>query len=389
MKQSSSLLKDNFNRRDWRPVFYDPRKNNFQKEIADLKRENHGLVVIDRLRTQIEELFLLRNPKLRFAGNEERQKGLKIFLAELPAVKAGVWVYFPWQNQLVTFLKEPLHQELRTARNVYLISKKEQKKFYRARIGILGLSIGSQAALTLTMTGGAKYLKLADPDEISGSNLNRIRSPFSDLGVNKAVAVARQILGINPYSRFRVYPKGLTEQNLNEFLLKPKLDLLIEEMDNLYLKIKLREKAREARIPVIMATDNGDNIIIDVERYDLNPHYSILHGRLGKLKADDLKNINPTELSKITARIAGAEIATLRMIESVAEVGKTIYSWPQLGNAATLCGGVLTYVARKIILGEKIKEGRIDFNADRLFDSLAADDSIRRKKLLKKLFARK
>ncbi|MBI4359148.1 MAG: ThiF family adenylyltransferase, partial [Candidatus Nealsonbacteria bacterium] len=346
------------------------------------------LVVVDEVENQLRELFLLRNPHYRF--KKESPSDFQSFREKLSAGKKiwkiGRWVYYPWLNYLVHFLDENFYQEQRTSRNVYLITKAEQRKFYRAKIGVLGSSIGSHAALTVALTGGAKCLKLADPDEISISNLNRIRLPFYAVGLNKAVAVARQIYEINPYAKITVMREGLTEKNLKSFLLRPRLNLIIEEMDNLYLKIRVREFARRARIPVITGTDNGDNIIIDIERYDLHPDYPIFHGRLGRLKADDLKNISPAELPKITARIAGAEIATLRMIESVAEVGKTIYSWPQLGNAATLCGGVLTYVARKIILGERIKEGRIEFNVDGLLGALAPDDSIQREKLLKKLF---
>jgi molybdopterin/thiamine biosynthesis adenylyltransferase len=281
-------------------------------------------------------------------------------------------------------LDEKLLFEIRTARNLYLISKDEQKRFYNARIAVAGLSVGSHVALTITMTGGSKFLKIADPDEISASNLNRIRTGMHNIGVNKAVAVSRQIYEINPFAKLEVFSEGINEKNIEKFLLKPKVDLLIEEMDNLYLKIKIREIAKKHKIPVIMATDNGDNIIVDIERYDLKPNYPILHG-LVKLASDDLKNIPPQEIPKYAAKIAGANLATPKMLYSMLEVGKSIYSWPQLGNAATLCGVILTYLARKIISREKIIEGRIDFNVDKLLSILPKNYEEERKDFLNKL----
>jgi hypothetical protein len=56
------------------------------------------------------------------------------------------------------------------------------------------------------------------------------------------------------------------------------------------------------------------------------------------------------------------------MLRSLLEVGKTIYSWPQLGNAATLCGAVAAYLAKEIILKNKeIKSCRVLINIEKFF----------------------
>jgi molybdopterin/thiamine biosynthesis adenylyltransferase len=379
-------LKDNFDRKTYQPLVLNPRAKDFDKKLSNLI--NKHTFIIDKVKDQIEELFLLRNPKYRFI--KDHQKDLELFLKKFlkgkDLQKIGYWIYYPWNNYLVHSLDEKLLFEIRTARNLYLISKEEQRRFYNSRIAVAGLSVGSHVALTITMTGGSKFLKIADPDEISASNLNRIRTGMHNIGVNKAVAVSRQIYEINPFAKLEVFSEGINEKNIEKFLLKPKVDLLIEEMDNIYLKIKIREIAKKHRIPIIMAADNGDNIIVDVERYDLKPNYSILHG-LVKFASNDLKNIPPQEIPKYTAQIAGADLATPKMLYSVLEVGKSIYSWPQLGNAATLCGVILTYLARKIINREKIIEGRIDFNVDKLLSILPKNYEKERKSLLKKMFS--
>lgn len=347
-------------------------------------------LIADKYPEMLEELFLLRNPKYRYNKNYKKEFAVfrkKHFDGE-GAGKTGTWFYFPWLNKAVHFLPEHLHNELRTGRNRFLITAKEQDKYYKAHIGIAGMSVGSHAALTMVMTGGAGSIKIADPDALSGSNLNRIRTGFTNVGVNKCVAAARQIYEINPYAKILVYPKGLEEKNIDRFM--KGLDIMIEEMDNPYFKIKTREVARKYGIPVIMGTDNGDNIIVDVERFDLNKKLPILHGLIGGMTSLDFKNILPKELPKIAARIAGADLATPRMLESVAEVGKSLYSWPQLGTAATLCGSTLAYLARKIIVGERIAPGRYQINLDSIFEpGYSSARSAKNRKLAFKKFLKK
>lgn len=332
-----------------------------------------GLVVVDEYPSQLEEVFELRHPHTRFQKYTSQE--LKDFVTKLTKGKSlknhGSWFYFPWRNEVVHYLPENLHQELRTARNRFLITEEEQKKYYHSTIGIFGMSVGSHVALTITMTGGAKNIKLADLDTISGSNLNRIRAGFSSLGINKAIFIARQIYEINPYANIKLYPNGISDKNIHEFITgTPKLNLLIEEMDQPYFKIKARYIARAAGIPVIMAADNGDGIITDIERYDLNKKYPILHGILGKMTPEDFKKIEPKDLPKTIAKMAGATIANVRMLESVIQVGRKIYSWPQLGTAATMCGTILAYLARGVVnKNPNLKSGRYEVNPESIFDA--------------------
>ena len=330
-----------------------------------------GIGIADQYLSAIEELFLLRNPQYRFDKNYQAdfQSFLQKHTDGKSAEEIGAWFYFPWLHQIIHYLPEELHVELKTGRNKNLITKEEQKRYYQSAIGILGMSVGSHVALTIGLIGGVKHIKLADLDIISASNLNRIRSGFPTVGLSKVKLVARMIFEMNPYTEVEIYPNGATEENLEDFLVgKRKLDVLVEEMDNPYFKIKARYLARERRIPIIMAADNGDNIIVDVERFDLSGDLPILHGMLGDMTPEDFKNVPPQDLPRTIAKMAGANIATLRMQESVLEVGKTLYSWPQLGTAATLCGATLAYLSRKIILGDDIQSGRYQVNLDSIFE---------------------
>jgi molybdopterin/thiamine biosynthesis adenylyltransferase len=346
-----------------KPIIFNARKYS----LDFLKKRLKVTKVIDTYRLQLEDLFLIRNPRFRF--NKNYQKDLTKFVKEhtkgLPLEKCGNWVYFPWNGLLVHYLEDSLHQELRTARNKNFITSEEQEKLYNTTIGIAGLSVGSNIAIALSLMGACRKIKIADPDVIAPSNLNRIITDFTNVGINKAVVIARYIYQVNPYAEIEIFEEGINKKNIKEFL--KGLDILIEELDDIKIKIEIRKLARRKKIPVIMATDNGDNVIIDIERFDIKPNLPLFHGNIKNL---DYKNINKTlpKLYKAMSKIIGLQFVPSRIIQSIFEVGKTIYSWPQLITAAMLSGAVVAYVVKKIILNEEIKSGKLEVNLNKIFD---------------------
>lgn len=347
-----------------KPTILD-RKN---KSLEDFKKHLDISQVIDVYKEQLEDLFLIRNPQYKF--NKDYHGAFESFYEEHKQGKSadeiGEWVYFPWNKLLVHYLSDELHQEVRTARNKNLITKEEQANFYNYKVGIAGLSVGSHAALTLGMMGASKVMKLADPDTISASNLNRIRYDYTKVGVSKCALAVEQIYQMNPYAEVYDFPQGITDDNIHEFL--SGIDVLVEEMDNLEMKIRLRLEAKKMGIPVIMATDNGDNIIVDIERYDLDPDLKIFNGVAGDLTLEEFQKFPPQELPKLATKIAGADMVMPKMMASLLEVGRTLYSWPQLGDAATLSGVAIAYLIKRMANGEKIRSGKLEVNLDSIFD---------------------
>jgi len=335
-------------------------------ELENYREKHPEIMVVNEIRRNLEELFLLRNPKYKFDKNYQTE--FEAFFEEYNSADFGNWFYFPWINTAVRFLPEDVHQELRTGRNKYLILEEEQKNFYNATIVFLGLSVGSHVAIVSAMTGGVKHMKLADPDVFSGDNLNRVRTGFQSVGIKKAIIVARQIYEINPYSEIELFLDGITDENVDIIL--SGADIVIEEMDNMYWKLRSRELAKARGIPVLMGTDNGDGVIVDIERYEINPKLPILNGLTKGLTAESLKNMSPKDLPKVAGKIAGANLTVPKMLYSVSEVGKSLYSWPQLGTAANLCGSVIAMLARRIMNNDSnIKSGRYSVNPDAIFES--------------------
>jgi hypothetical protein len=117
-----------------------------------------------------------------------------------------------------------------------------------------------------------------------------------------------------------------------------------------------------------MATDNGDGIIFDTERFDLNKDLMLFNGAAGNLTLEEFQKFPPQELPKLATKLAGPGVVAPRMLQSVSAVGKTLYSWPQLGDAASLAGVALSYSIKRLALGQKLKEGKTEVNLDAIFD---------------------
>lgn len=323
---------------------------------------------VDRYDLLLEDLFLIRNPRFKFI--KQYAEELAAFTADYTKGRSieevGEWFFFPWNKTLAHYLPHEEHQEIRTARNRNIITNEEQAKLYDLTVAYAGLSVGSHGALTFALMGGARHIKIADPDEVSASNLNRIRFSYLELGRKKTDLVSEYIYQLNPYAEIEVYASGVTEENMEEFFAGA--NVLVEETDNLEIKIRLRLAARERGIPVVMATDNGDNIIVETERFDLDKTKKLFNGVIGDVSLDMFKSFNPAELPKLATKIAGPQFVTERMMSSLLQVGREIYSWPQLGDAATLSGVAIAYILKRLALGQDVNEEKCEISLDALID---------------------
>lgn len=327
---------------------------------------------IDELDSELREIYAIRHPESICTGIDHKDvtKFIQTYYAdEKRTHPIGCWAWYPWNSTLMRVLPEYMHYELYTSRNRNLITKSEQDAYYGARIGVAGLSVGNAVVASIIHTGGGKYLSIADNDILSGSNINRIRAGFDMVGVSKVELAAREIVCVNPYVQLTRYAQGITRKNIERFLLKPKkLDIIVDEMDSLYLKIQLRLLARKYKIPVVMAADNGDGVVVDIERFDLEPHRPLMHGDVPEKELLAIvSDVSRPVAAKIISTWVRPDNIACRMKTSLLELGKTIYTWPQLGNAAFLAGSVIAYVVRRILTGQSIAQGKFVINPDTFF----------------------
>jgi molybdopterin/thiamine biosynthesis adenylyltransferase len=212
--------------------------------------------------------------------------------------------------------------------------------------------------------------------------LNRIKAVYSEVGVHKVDVLAKRVSETDPYIEQVHIKEGLNEVNLTSILEEHNPHVLVDEIDDLGMKIKIRNLARQYRKPVIMATDNGDNAILDIERYDTDQNQQAFEDRIPE---EILTKIQEGTLSRpetgmlIGKYFVGTEHIPLRMFESLLEVGKTIPSWPQLASAATMSGVLCAYAAKKIILGQPLNSGRHLFDIDSSLDPLVSTQEYKQK----------
>lgn len=337
--------------------------------LGKLFAQKKILAISDDYHEQLKELFAVQNPSLVYTpGFGEHLKAyVKKLGQKAPLNTHGRWAYFPWNGNLVHILEDKDFQTVRTARNRYLIDEKEQNKFYNSVVGIGGLSVGNSVIMSIVLQGGARHIKLADFDRLALSNLNRIRAGVTSLGINKTEVTARQIYELNPYATVELFPEGLTEKNLNKFFSSPKLDIIIDELDNIAIKHLVRQYAKKYKVPLVMGADNGDNAVVDIERYDLNSKTKFFHGRIGNITYNELKNLDKFGIGKTITSHIGPENIGKRMQDSLLSMGKTIVSWPQLGGAALLNGSAVAYCVRKILNGQPLENNRAIVSLDELF----------------------
>ncbi len=346
------------------PIFYRLQRRQDAAALRKLLKSRQVLGVSDDYSEQLKELYAINHPTEVY--QPDFQQRFQKFLASLgPLADQGVWVYFPWNGNLVHILPERDFFKVRTARNRYLINEKEQQKYYDAVIGIGGLSVGNSVLLSIVLQGGGRHIRIADFDRLALSNTNRVRGSITALGMKKAEMTARQIYEINPFAKIEIFGEGLTPSNIGKFFIgPPKLDIVIDELDNIAVKFLIRQQAKQHRVPVIMGADDGDNAVIDIERYDLKPAPKFFHGRLGNVTYEQLRGLDKFGIGKTITQHIGPENITERMQQSLLAMGKTIVSWPQLGGAALLNGSAVAYCVRRIVNGQTLERNRSIISLD-------------------------
>ncbi len=355
----------------WQPVVIDMAQVHAEKELTSLAKSNTITRVVDNYDEQYAELMTSRHPQLYRASLEVKTQSLKDYFVRHYGSKQswqlGSWVYFPWSGYLVHILEKKLFLEARTIRNKDLITVQEQKQYANFNVGCAGMSVGSNVALSLALTGGSQKLKIADGAVISASNLNRIIATVSDIGASKSLTVARKLYEMNPYMSIERYAENITQDSINDFFEEGwKLDAVVDEIDDLKTKILLRIEARKRGIPVIMATDLGDDVMLDVERYDLDATLPLFHGLVKNIEELLAREVSKAEWIKYATAIVGPENTPLRMQQSLLKIGTELVTQPQLGGTALMSGAVAAYAVRQIALGEELIQGRTIVSLDKL-----------------------
>lgn len=332
----------------WKPVLLDQGRR-ADRQVLENLRSDPGVEVVDLVERQRRELSSLL-PGADPALMEETPRH----------------VYYPWRRSVARVLGPRAYPVVRLDRNRNRITGDEQRRLRSQRIGIVGLSSGHMVATSIALEGLCGEMRLADFDDVELTNLNRLPATVLDCGINKAVVAARRVAEIDPYLPVRIVTGGIHAGNVEEFVAG--LDLLVEECDEIAVKVLVREVARRHRVAVVMAT--SDRGLLDVERFDQEPDRPVFHGLLPGVTAATMTSLTTLEKVPHVLRLVDPEQVSARGAASLAEIGRTLSTWPQLGTEVTLGGATVASVVRRIGLGEPVPSGRVRVDLEALVGSV-------------------
>jgi hypothetical protein len=296
----------------------------------------------------------------------------------------GTYVYYPEQRHLVRYCTEYWHRIVATASNSMLYMDPDGKlswrevrtSFENMTIAVAGGSVGNTIFHTLLMDLRPKNIKIADKSKYKMENVNRVRLSYADIVSsdewrtsatdtllrNKAVVSAEQAYRVDPYLNIFVYENGLSHENVGDFFegrgKEPRTDIIIEEVDDPRTKILLREEARRRRVPLLMVSDLGSNVQLDIMRYDMYPDEPLSHGATDTelLSAMEAVYERPGDRATFFSfvdcllgdKYRSDELA--KIIKAECEI-PTSTIIPQLGSTTAVAAGVIAEAVARIRLG--------------------------------------
>ena len=341
----------------WNPYLFKIEENEFEEFIAIAEKYNFQLV--DTIQSQLSELASISHPSI-----EENKQITHLGLykkSEKQMANIGNWVLLPWNKTIVHLLEENDFFEVVSNRNQNKITKKEQQKLKTKTVGVIGLSVGAEAAVTIAQENLCGELRIADFDNLDLTNLNRVNSGINELGLAKTTIAARRIKSLNPYLKLKVYDQEINENNLNQFL--NGLDLVVEECDHLAMKYTIRKVAKEKKVNLIYGADECG--FYSIEPYQKYSNMPLFHGLItAKPKERKEYNTKKDFMKALCKWLGGWENISAVSRESVLQIGDKLCGYPQLASEIKLVAAQIGHISRRLLLGEDLPPlyGNIDFD---------------------------
>tara|TARA_R110001583_G_scaffold12943_2_gene56693 strand:- start:208 stop:1095 length:888 start_codon:yes stop_codon:yes gene_type:complete len=155
--------------------------------------------------------------------------------------------------------KTPLFDyDVAFSRNIGWVTEDEQRTLRSKKVVIGGLGgVGGSHLITLSRLGIGSF-HISDLDSFDVANFNRqYGASMSTLGKDKAEVMEEIIRDINPEIKLKNFKKGISDENLEEFL--EGADIYVDSLDIFALDIRRKVFARcyEKGIPTITAAPMG------------------------------------------------------------------------------------------------------------------------------------
>jgi len=227
------------------------------------------------------------------------------------------------------------------SRNIGWITQQEQQKLRNCRIAIAGMGgVGGAHLLTLSRLGIGKF-NISDLDEFEVANFNRqAGANMSTLGRQKVEVLEEMAKNLNPEQEVKVFPNGVTEDNVEEFL--DDVDLYVDGLD--YFAVSARRatfaKCHEKGIPAVTAAPLGIGA-------------AVLNFMPGGMSFEEYFRLEgKSEMEQLLNFLIGLSPAMLQRtyLADPATVDLANHKGPSTPMAVEICAGMAASQAMKILL---------------------------------------
>ena len=304
--------------------------------------------------------------------------------AEGGALTYGFYAYYVEENDLVRYCPPYWHHLVAVASSSKLLADPEGKLSWKqiwdilanTTIAVAGCSVGSSIIQSVSMDMRPRAIKIADKSVYKMENINRVKVTYKEIVrnqaerahpmelplKNKAESVARQLYAIDPFMDVFVYANGVQPETIDSFLGagdgEPKTDFVVEEVDDPRIKILIREEARKRKLPVLMVTDIGSAVQLDILRYDLDSSLSLTWGMSDsdlykKMEAVYADPGNKKLFFEFVDALIGRDYRRdelAKIIDGKSEI-PTATIIPQLGSTVAMAGAIAAEAIARIRLG--------------------------------------
>lgn len=229
-------------------------------------------------------------------------------------------------------------------RNLGLISEEEQERIRNSAVAIAGMGgVGSHYLLTLMRTGFERF-NVADFDRYEIVNFNRQAGATLDtVGMPKAEIMKEMALSINPQAQIRIFDRGISPENMEEFL--SGVSIVLDGID--FFDIESRRLVfKEAQKRGIYAITSGP-IGFSATLHVFAP------GGMGFDEYFDIRDEMDSADKLIAFAVGLAPQATHLKYMKPSSVSLEKKTGPSLGLACELCSALAATEAINIVLGKR------------------------------------
>lgn len=230
------------------------------------------------------------------------------------------------------------------SRNIGLLSEDEQKKLLSAQVSAVGAGgVGGLHILTLARLGVGKF-HIADPDSFEAANVSRqYGASQQTYGKNKAETLAAMVTDINPHAEIKIFPHGVDDNNLDEFLTGSQV--LVDGIDffQFEMRRKLFIRSREKGIYAITCAPLGFGSTLQVfspDGMDFDTYFGIKE-----------EYIHERKLAAFAAGLAPSPFHIKYLDPSKVDIKNQ--KGPAVAPACTLATSLLSTEVVKIITGSQ------------------------------------